>query len=674
MKNVVWDIETNGFLEHLDRVHSLCLKDLDTGEVLSCTDDPRASESSPPISEGLKVLSEAETIYGHNIIRFDIPALQKVYPKWTYSGKVFDTLVVANFRYAHLKSLDFADKAKAEKKGKKFYLPLNMIGRQSLEAWGHRLGVFKGEYKDWCKENGIDEPFAEWRPEMQTYCEQDLEVNEALIRHLRKVGGLSREAVDIEHRLAWYLAQQERNGWPFDLAKAEELHATLAARKQELAVKLVDQYGFWFKSKGEHTPKRTTQYKVSKTNPVPKLVTEGCPYTKIERIDFNPGSRAHIHKILTERYGWKPTEFTPKGNAKMDEDVLLGLDFGEVGADLLEYLMLEKRLGQLANGKEAWLDHATAESEAAKSLGMAMIHHEVMQNRAVTHRAAHKKPNAAQVPAGHNPYGKECRELWVVPEVYDGEEWVLLGCDVSQLELVCLAHYMAKWDGGAYGRAIMEGDKEKGTDVHSLNRDALRSTKLPDKLLKYAPGLATLSRDDAKTFIYAYLYGAGDKKLGSIVAPGAPERALASIGKLLRNTFESKFPALGELQKAVKKKYKNPGYLIMPDGRRTYIRHKHAALNSLLQAAGAIICKGWIEEYSQQLHEAYGARHGGGWDQVYAALGWIHDEVQVAVRKPAVQEVAEIITVSLEAQTERFNWRFPIEGAYSIGMNWAETH
>lgn len=500
MRNVVFDVESDGFLEELTTIHSLCIKDLDTGELLSCTDDPQGrAMGCRPISEGLEVLANAEKIYGHNIIRFDLPALWKIYPEWGYKGRVFDTLVIASFRYAHIKERDFQDMRRAEKQGKPFNLPKHLIGRHSLEAWGHRLGEHKDEYQKWCKDNGIEEPFAEWRWEMQTYCCQDLDTNEALIVHLRKAG-IPKVANDIEHHLAWYLAQQERNGWPFNLERAQELHAELAARKQELGSRMIEQYGSWYKSGGVVTPKRTITYR--KNEPCPRTVYEGAQYTKLVLEEFNPSSRQHLAKVLQEHHGWKPTEYTPTGHPKMDEDAILGLHIEGVSDAIVEYLMVDKRLGQLASGNEAWLRHAKTDTPAAKAVGSPMIHHEVMQNKAVTHRAAHKKPNAAQVPAGGSPYGKECRELWYVPEEINGEEWVMLGSDAAGLELRCLAHYMAKWDKGAYAKAILEGDKEQGTDIHSLNRDALRQTKLPPKLAKFAPDLPSLSRDDSKTFIF----------------------------------------------------------------------------------------------------------------------------------------------------------------------------
>ena len=656
---LVADIETNGYLDHTTKIHCLVVRERQGKILASCTDDPRGREMGyQPISDGLKLLSEAEKIYFHNGIGFDIPALKKIYPEWDYSGDLVDTLVVVSFRFAHIAEQD-------AKRAVQRRFPSHLIGMQRLEAWGHRLGVHKGEYTDWCKENGIEDAWAEWRPEMQTYCELDTEVTDALCDHIGKMGATPPMAMEIEHELARYLTQQQRNGWPFDMEKAQELHATLAARKMELADKMVEEFGWWYEKNGETTPKRTTQYKASKTREVPELVVEGAPYTKIKQVEFNPNSRQHIAKVLQERYGWRPSEYTPSGQVKVSEKVLKGLTM-KVSDTLMEYLLVDKRLGLLAGGKKetGWMDYATPDGpEGGKLTGLHHIHHNCWQNNCVTHRASHSKPNAAQVPAAKSndegllwgpegKWGADCRDLWVAPP----QGWVMVGADASGLELRGLGHYMAAYDDGEYGRIILEGD------IHTVNRDALRGS-----------GHLNISRDNAKTFIYAYLYGAGDAKLGSIIAPGAKVGVQKKIGAELRTAFESQIPALGKLQAKVKSKIKR-GYLIMPDGRRTYIRHEHAALNSLLQADGAIICKRWIVEFNRRLMKEFDTPHGGGWNHSWAALGWIHDEAQLATRTEVAETVGKVLVESIRHMTEVFDRRVPLDGEYKTGGSWATTH
>lgn len=634
MQNVIFDVEADGLLDEVTKLHCLVLRDLDTNEVLSCTDD---SPDYASIREGLEVLKGASRIYGHNILRYDLPVLRKLYPDFDVryeKGRIFDTLVMTRLAYAHIRDSDYTRAAKGK-------LPAKLIGSHGLEAWGHRLGVYKGEYTEWCKANGIEDPWTHWRPEMQAYCEQDTEVNRAVIQMLR-ASDIPSEALFAELELAAYLSQQERNGWPFDMEVAAELHAELSQRKHELEQELKGLFGSWYVPVKEFTPKVNNR----------KLgYVAGAPVTQIKLVEFNPASRNHIADRLQKVYGWQPTVFTPSGQPQVDESTLAGLTFPGVDK-LQEYLLVDKRLGQLTNGKEAWLNHATKSGwEGGRLTGMPHVHHSI-GNVAVTHRHRHSHPNVGQVPSVEAAYGVQCRSCWTVPP-----GWKLVGADASGLELRCLAHYVARWDGGEYGEAILNGDKEKGTDIHSMNAKALG-----------------LSRSDAKTWIYAWLYGAGNPKLGSISHPEADEATQAKIGERQKRRFLKALPALKYLQDAVRKAAKNDGYVRLPDKRRAYIRHQHAALNTLLQGAGAIICKHWIVEFNRRLMERFDTPHGGGWEYAWAAVGWIHDEVQVAVREEYAEEVATILVESIRAMTEKFSWRVPLDGEAQIGDNWSMTH
>lgn len=632
MKRLLFDIETNGFLEAMDTVHSLVIRDLDSKEQLSCTDsDPNA----PGIIHGLDVLAKAESIYGHNIIGFDLPAIQKVYPRWKWTGRIVDTLVLSRTRFAHLKEQDF-ERTRAHK------LPSQYIGLHSLEAWGYRLGLLKDDYKDWCVRNGIDEPFAKWRQEMQDYCDQDVDVNVQLIHRLRRAGALSRDIIDMEHAVAWYLTQQERNGWPFDFEGAVRLQGELASKREELGRGLVKVFGSWVEKGKGFTPK---------ANNSRHGYVKGAACTKLKLKEFNPASRQHIANRLTTLYGWAPEEFTPGGQAKVDESTLKGLDFPEAPL-LVEYLTIDKRLGQLAEGKQAWMAKmADDRIEGGTLTGMMHIHH-ACSNVTITHRHRHSHPNVAQVPSIEAPYGRQCRALWRVPP-----GWKLLGADAAGLEARCLAHYMAKWDDGEYGRILLSGSKEEGTDVHSVNSRIL--------------GIPRDGADSAKTWYYAYLYGAGDEKLGSIQKPTANPDAQKRAGKQLRTKFESGLPALGNLVDGVKAKAKTHGYVQLIDGRRAYCRSPHSALNTLLQGTGSIICKKWIQLFSARLTERFGPQ---GWKGKWAALGWIHDEVQIAVRPEIAEEAAQIIVQSIRDVADIFKLRIPLDGDYSVGEAWHETH
>lgn len=442
-KRLVFDIETNGLLDVVDRVHSLCIGDLDTGEVLSFTD---ASPDYRPIAEGLDLLARAERIYGHNIIGYDLPALRKVYPTWTFAGEIRDTLVTARLIYAHRKELDFD----LWRRGK---LPPKLIGGQSLEAWGHRLGDYKGDFKG---------PWETWSKEMQDYCEQDVRVTAKLVRLLASKKPDPR-AVEVEHKLTEYLEQQTRNGFPFNQDEAEKLWVTLTEKLEALGAKLKDHFGKWEVPLPDFIPRRDNAKKDYK---------KGVPVKRAKVIEFKPTSRDHIAHCLKTTYGWQPTEFTDTGKPAVSDDILEKLDIPEAKM-LAEYLLLAKRIGQIQSGKHAWLKYSKFHPEC----GFSAIHGSILSTGAVTHRAAHKNPNMGQVPKVGSPYGKECRSFFYAPH-----DFLLVGADMSGLELRCLAHYMAKYDGGAYGQIILNGD------IHAANRDALG--------LEGKPG-----REKAKTFI-----------------------------------------------------------------------------------------------------------------------------------------------------------------------------
>jgi DNA polymerase-1 len=626
LTHVVFDIETNGLYEDVTKVHCLVLRDLNTDEVLSCTD---SAPGFPTIEEGLRLLSNAERVYGHNIIDYDLPVLCKLYPSWTPPARALDTLVTARMRWAHIKETDFA----LHRKGQ---LPGQFIGRHSLEAWGFRMGIHKGAF-------GKNNSWETWSKEMQDYCVRDTVVTRELVLRIRKAG-IAPESVETEQELAEYLSAQHRNGVPFDMQRAIALQGRLAARREELTPLLRQEFGSWYVPKKEFTPKRDNK----------KMgYVAGATCTQIKLVEFNPKSRHHIADRLTKLYGWKPTAFTDSGDPEINEGTLKGLTEYPIIKVLLEYMLVAKRLEQLAESKKgnSWMHHATQDRLlGGKITGLFHVHGEINQSGAVTHRATHREPNMSAVPKVGSEYGDECRSLFYVPK-----GWKMLGADASGLELRCLAHYMAKYDNGAYGKIILEGD------VHSENRKALGSLVPQDKK----------GRDMAKTFIYAYLYGAGDEKLGSIVAPEKSPEEQKEIGAQLRKNFEGNTPALKYLVDWVKKETKEHGYLVLLDGRRTYVRHEHAALNSLLQSAGAIICKRWIITYAREMKKEFGPQ---GWRGNWAAMLWSHDEIQNAVRDQYAGQAQRIAVATIEQMTDHFKFRCPLTGEAKLGANWAETH
>lgn len=658
---VVFDIETNGFLNVLDRVH--CISTAWEGEDNTSLYDPKA------VAIGLQELSEADALIAHNGINFDIPAIQKVYPWFEFKGEVIDTLVYSRLLWPDLRDRDAGRVAAFKRSNGKSGMPPRLLGSHSLEAWGYRLKVYKGEFgktADWSK----------YTNEMGEYCRQDVVVTVKLWERIKlelEKRDVSELSVWLEHQAAWLLAQQERNGFKFNEAAAVQLYGELVQQRETIKNQLVDTYGSWYVGGEVKTPKKTIRYK----DKLRGDLTEGAPYTKIKLVQFNPASRDHIAKVLIER-GWKPKEFTNSGKPKIDETVLEGIGTDDSKA-FARFFMLNKRIGQLAEGDQAWLKCVTSEG---------FIHGSVNPNGAVTGRATHSHPNLAQVPATGAPYGEECRSLFTVPN-----GWLLLGSDASGLELRCLGHFMAEFDGGAYIKEILEGD------IHWANAQAagfIPKGTVRDKHNE----LHEEARRRAKRFIYAFLYGAGDELIGELVgyeeedyerwkAAGSHKPIVAQFkargervirkrichilkGKEVKKAFLKGLPALKQVISRVKDHAEDHGFIFGLDGRRVPIRSSHAALNFLLQGAGALICKYWIILVNKMMQER-GYVHG--WNGDYAYCAWVHDEVQVAVRNREIGEaLGQVCIEAMQVVEREFNFRCPLAAEYDIGTSWKETH
>jgi DNA polymerase I-like protein with 3'-5' exonuclease and polymerase domains len=326
------------------------------------------------------------------------------------------------------------------------------------------------------------------------------------------------------------------------------------------------------------------------------------------------------------RYGWVPKEFTKTGVPQIDESVLEKLEYPE--AKLLNQLFLvEKRIGQLAEGTQAWLKQVSR---------MGRIHGSVNTNGAVTGRMTHSNPNLAQVPSSSAYKGHECRALFGPPK-----GMVQIGADASGLELRCLAHFMSRWDDGAYANAVLNGD------IHTVNQEAA--------------GLPT--RNQAKTFIYGFLYGAGPEKIGEIVGKGR------HAGVQLRRKFLNTLPALAALQMAIKNKVEATKTLKGLDGRTLSVRSSHSALNTLLQSAGALIMKKALVILDTDL-QSRGLVPG----IDYEFMLNIHDEFQIATRKEHSDHVASTAVACIRKAGEHFKFRCRLDGEAKVGASWADTH
>lgn len=589
---ILFDLESNGLLDTLTKIHCIEIQDIDTGK--------EHSFSPENIEEALSLLEAAEELVGHNVLKFDIPAVQKVYPKFNPKGKITDTLICSRLIWTDIKDRDF-------KAVHNFGYPIKLVGRHSLESWGHRLQILKGEFAK-------DTDWQEWSPEMQTYCKQDVLITSELYKKII-AKNYSEAAIKLEHEFAKYIWLQEQHGFCFDVESGKKLYSELAGRRQELLQKLQKVFPVWKKDLGTWTPKRD-----NKT----KGYIAGVAINKYIDVTFNPASRDHIADRLINLKGWKPKEYTNEGKPKVDETVLSKLNYPEAKL-LSEYLMITKRIGQLAEGNNAWLK---LEKEGK-------IYGSVNTNGCITGRCTHQNPNVSQVPAINVPYGLQCRSLFTADSGY-----LLCGVDVSTLELSVLGHYLYPYDNGEYCKQILQGD------IHSYNQKAA--------------GLE--SRNIAKTYIYATIYGGGLNRLSQITNKSVAET------KKINEKFLRNVPALKRLKEDVIQTFRKNKFLKGLDGRKLSIRSEHSALNTLIQSAGALIVKQATINLHKQLMQklTYG--------KDFAQVAHIHDEMQLEVREGLEDYVGKEALIAIQNTQKDFNFRIPLSGEYKIGKTWADTH
>lgn len=649
----VFDIESDGLLQGqtdpdqvITKVHCINAIDRATGAEYRFTDheyyqneDGSTSDVKCPrtgdIAMGLSWLGAAGAeLAGHNIIGYDLPALKYIYPEARLPRIGYDSQVAGKCLYPNLKDKDWANK----RKGK---LPANFRpGDASLSAWALRAGGRqKADFNP--KDYGHTWKTMPFTQVMDDYCMDDVRANVDVIVMQEKAAGFSQPALDLEFRVRPILSMQERVGVRFDVEDAEKFCAELYVELHELEHKARESFGPFYMKDKEFTPKRN-----NKT----KGYVAGCTMTHLKLVEFNPGSRKQIENRLRWKYDWEPTELTKTGLAEISEETLGTLPFKEART-IAEYMTVQKRLSQLAEGKQAWL-------KTVKPTGR--IHGRVDQLGTGTGRMAHFGPNLAQVPKNGKPYGERCRGLFVADE---GR--VLLGMDADALELRVLAHFLAAFDGGAYTKTVLEGNKADGTDMHTRNRDAIGLTE----------------RETAKTWFYAFIYGAQNFKLGTIVISEWPEaklmkfykayppgqgrrNAISKLGKRSRDRLVKTIPAFGKLVDKVHAAASR-GYILGLDKRRIPIRAKHSALNFLCQGAGALVMKRALVIMFANFDELK--------LDVIPLLN-VHDEVQLSVVADEAEQVGALATDSVREAGEYYNFRCPLAGNYDIGGKWSETH
>lgn len=606
---LVFDCETDGLYDQASVIHCLVIYDVNKKETFSYGPDQ--------IAEALAHLATADVLIGHNIVFYDIPVIEKLcegiaFKSTNLSFKtkhIIDTLVCTRLIWPKEVLYDLDTEQYPQ-------VPKGLRGSASLKAWGWRLADHKIDFKD----------FSEYSEKMLEYCVQDVQVTRKLFEFIQKQNYVE-SALRLEHDLALAINKQIRAGIPFDVDACLDLVDDLRAKETELESQLKEIF----------PPKKIETTFVPRVNNKSRGYVKGEPFVKVAYQEFNPGSRDQIVQRLKEKYGWHPEATTEKGNPILNDDVLEALPYPEAKL-LAEYMLVKKRLGQIADGNNAWLKLVNNED--------GKMHGDVVTNGCITGRASHRNPNMAQVPASYSPYGKECRSLFYAPE-----GWDLIGIDAKALELRCLAGYLAIWDQGEYATVVTDPE----VDIHVYNQNKF--------------GVET--RDISKRLLYAVLYGAGNLKAGSIIDPNEKdETVLRKLGSTAINSFMDGVPALKMLKLQIEERICTRGYLRGLDGRVLYCRSAFKGLNVLLQASGAAIMKQVVVNAHKNIEDNLGLEHGDEWEQ----LLFIHDEIEIACSPKHTESIKTQALQSFTEAGEFFGFRCPIDGDAKVGRTWYDVH
>jgi len=486
----------------------------------------------------------------------------------------------------------------------------NRKGGHSLNNLSSLVGKRKIEFSD----------FSEYSETMLEYCINDVEVTEAIYKYLMmyEQPGFSNTSISLEHNIRHIINKQERYGFLLDLQKASELLYEIKTRSEEIESNIQSFFKPKVRAVKDVVIKKKKDGSISKVglSHIEDISQSVGNHTLIRYEDFNLGSPKQIVERMNE-YGWKPTRFTPKGAPKVCEENLETLS--DAAPSSVKNLVLWKTLETRWKTIESWLDASSADGR---------VHGKVFTMGAVTGRMTHSEPNMANIVSSNKIYGKESRQCFIAPT-----KSVLVDTDASGLELRMLAHYM---NNDAFTNEVVNGDP------HTANMNAA--------------GLST--RSQAKTFIYAFLYGAGAEKIGSIVGGSA------KTGSTLKNRFLTNMPDLKKLQEQVIKKASQYGYVNGLDGRRIHIRSPHAGLNTLLQGAGAIVCKQWAIEMDRRIRA----------EKLEAQLVCsVHDQYIYEVGEKSLDIFKKVCEDSIKQAGHRLNLRCPLACDVGVGSTWYDA-
>lgn len=599
-RRVVCDIETSGLDTAACSLWCVVCYDIDTDEVFT-------------FSEGtlkdFQEFSKSVSLWiGHNILAFDAPVINRVCRAGITVDSILDTLIMGRL------------------------VDPMIQGGHGLEAWGKRLGFPKQDFNDWSK----------FTPAMLEYCINDVKLTVKLYHYLKeRLVGFSNYSVELEHAVGHILNKQRKRGWYLDQKKVEEYLQILTTKRDDI----LNNMDTYFPPRlvpvaSNFMPRRTKSggFYAADMNKLAKYEKHDNgdgTYELFERQQFNMSSPKQIVERMNEA-GWKPYIMTKGGAPSCCEENFATLPEGaaEGAKKLVDCKIYHNRITVLNH----WKDNLNLET--------GRVHGTVIGTGTITHRMAHHSPQMANIPAIRRNADKTLVQNWATElrgcwTVSDPTRYCMVGTDIAGIQLCILAHYL---ENPTYINALATGVKEKGTDMHSINMMILR---------EIAPHC---TRDNAKTFIYALLLGAGGGKLGTILGISAKEGNAAK--ELLMKRIEG-FDKVKRMCASAAK----VGYMIGLDGRKIEVKSEHYALSSYLQGGEAVVMKQALVFTDER------ARHLD-WGQLMV----IHDEIQSQVLIPQADELGKLQVQAMVDAGAFFELLCPVTGEYRIGKNWSETH
>jgi DNA polymerase-1 len=621
-ETLVGDCETDGLRPEMTKLHMLQLGALEDTDCTIYADnlDPaevaRAREgvmlgdvfmklTCPlrPLSEGIERVKSAEMSYWHSGLTFDLHAVNRFHPGTLDRMKMRDTVVMARL--------------------------LTKEMNNKLEAWGRRLNCHKGDFSG---------PWDRVTAEMLVYSSQDVAAGRALTKHLLKLLPGSEAALSTEQSVQYWIDCQEHTGFHLNEPECRRLYGDLLAHKAELEISLRQDFPARWTKTGDVTPKTSNSrwgyYK-------------GAPFSRVIWDEFSPGSRQAIAERLIEK-GWRPTEKTKTGLAKVDEEILVRLAKRFFPATrLAAYFTATKSIGLVGS----WL-------EACRG---GRVHGRVNPLGTYTGRMSHSKPNMAQIPKT-GPW----RALWTARP-----GWKLVGCDGEGIQARVLAHYLSNWDHGVFADRVANGRKEDASDIHSANRDAIWSLFPPD-MPKGA------GRDTVKNLLYALVFNAQDPRLGITLKEGCigyakirpPSVPNAELGAAIRRNLEKAMKGLSKLQDLVEETFKKRGHVRGLDGRKLFPNRSSNAFMTIIQGGEAVIMKTALVIFCDEIAPREGLRY----DIDWAKVADIHDEWQFEAPPETAEIVGRHLAWCIAEAGRRLNLKCAFAGEYKVGDNWAATH